>query len=65
MSNQEFIIESVQILNSLTQEQYEEVKVFLLSRLSHHRDAHRVSRIIFKMAEECISKLLEMKDDAA
>ena len=58
MSNKEFIIESVQILNSLTQEQYEEVKAFMLI---HCRDVYHVSKIIFKIADECRTKLLEMK----
>ena len=58
MSNKEFILESVQILNSLTQEQYEEVKAFMLI---HCRGVYHVSKIIFKIAEECRPKLLEMK----
>ena len=61
MSQKEFIVESVQILKSLTLEQYEEVKVFMINRLSHHCDARHVCRIIFKMTDECRPKLLEMK----
>ncbi len=61
MSNEETILESVQILKSLTQEQYEEVKVFMISRLVYHRDAYHVCKIICRMAEECRPKLLEMK----